>query len=234
MTLKSSSPLLLPASCAALTLALLYAFPLRRWFAHWGTTPGERTRVMAGDAVIAHPTHSSTLAVTVDSPPQDIWPWLAQMGYGRGGLYSYDWLDRLAGILNHPSSNRILPQFQQLAVGDRILLGPARRGEALTVAALDPPRTLVFSYKEHGIEWVWQFGLYPLGHNRTRLVTRGAERIPHTLNGWLFMRALEPAAFIMTRRMLLVLKQRAESLRPPGVNSKTERPWANRPRLGEL
>ena len=75
-------------------------FWIRRWFGRWGTTGGDLTRVMPGDAVIANPTHSATHAVTVAAPPEDIWPWLVQMGYRRGGLYSYDWLDRLFGYLD--------------------------------------------------------------------------------------------------------------------------------------
>ena len=193
------------------TLAVLYWFPLRRWFARWGTTPEDVTRIMAGDSVILEPAHSATHAVTVDAPAEDIWRWLVQMGYQRGGLYSYDWLDRLFGFLDRPSADRILPQFQHLAVGDRICLGPR---EELTVAALDPCRALVLSYQAHGFEWVWQFGLYPLGANRTRLVTRGTERYSNTVGAWLFMRVMEPAAFIMTRRMLLGLKQRAEGSGP--------------------
>ena len=74
---------------------LLYWFTLRRWFARWGTTGDELTRVMPGDAVIVNPTHSATQAVTVDAPPNDIWPWLLRMAYEHGGLYSYDWLDSL-------------------------------------------------------------------------------------------------------------------------------------------
>ena len=192
-----------------LTLAVLYWFPLRRWFARWGASPEDVNRIMAGDAVILEPTHSATHAVTVDAPPEDIWPWLVQMGYRRGGLYSYDWLDRLFGFLDRPSADRILPEFQHLAVGDKIRLGPR---EELTVAALDPYRALVLSYQAHGFEWVWQFGLYPLDENRTRLVTRGTERYSNTFGAWLFMRVMEPAAFVMTRRMLLGLKQRAEAL----------------------
>ena len=106
-----------------LTLTVLYWFPVRRWFRRWGTTNEDLTRVMAGDAVMTNPTHSATHAVTVDAPPEDVWPWLVQMGYRRGGLYSYDWLDRLFGYLDRPSANRVLPEFQHLAVGDVIPLG---------------------------------------------------------------------------------------------------------------
>lgn len=195
---------------AILALALLYWFPVRRWFARWGATPDDLARVMTGDRVIANPTHTATHALTVDAPPEDIWPWLLQMGYQRGGLYSYDWLDRLFGILDRPSASRILPEFQHLAVGDTVPLGPR---EILTVAAIEPLRALVLSYTGHDFEWVWQFGLYPVDSNRTRLVTRGSERVPKSIASWFFMRAMEPAALIMTRKMLLGLKQRAERLR---------------------
>ena len=204
----------------AFTLAALYWFPVRRWFARWGTTADEHTRAMAGDAIISHPTHSATHAVTIDAPPQDIWPWLVQMGSQRGGLYSYDGLDRLFGILDRPSANEVLPEFQQLAIGDTIGLGPR---ETLTVASLDPERALVLSYNAHAFEWVWQFGLYPLDGSRTRLVSRGTERYANTIGAWLFMRIMEPAAFLMTRRMLLGVKRRAEALRA----SRTEATRAN-------
>ena len=195
---------------ALVTLALLYWFPVRRWFGRWGTTPDERTRVMPGDAMLVNPTHTATHAVTIDAPPTDIWPWLVQMGYQRGGLYSYDWLDRLFRVLDRPSANRVLPEFQRLSVGDKILLGPR---EALTVTSLDPNRSLVLAYHAHEFEWVWQFGLYPVNEGRARLVSRGTERYANTVGTWLFMRVMEPAAFVMTRRMLIGVKQRAEALR---------------------
>jgi hypothetical protein len=187
-----------------------YWFPVRRWFGRWGTTPDERTRIMAGDSLLPNATHAATHAVTIDAAPDDIWPWLVQLGYQRGGLYSYDWLDRLFGFLDRASANEILPAFQQIAVGDTIRLGPR---EGLTVAALQDKRALVLRYSAHEFEWVWQFGLYPLNEQRTRLITRGTERYKNTVGAWLFMRVMEPAAFVMTRKMLLGVKQRAEALR---------------------
>jgi hypothetical protein len=103
----------------------------------------------------------------------------------------------------------VLPEFQHLTVGDKILLGPR---EELTVISLDPNRSLVLGYNAHAFEWVWQFGLYPVSEGQTRLVSRGTERYANTVGAWLFMRVMEPAAFVMTRRMLLGLKQRAEAL----------------------
>ena len=193
-----------------LTLAVLYWFPIRRWMSRWGATPSDLSRVMAGDSLLDDPTYSGTTAVIVNAPPQNIWPWLVQMGYQRGGLYSYDWLDRLFGFLDRPSATRILPGFQNLAVGDRIPLG---RGPSWPVAAIEPCRALVLDMRNMtGLDWVWQFGLYPIDENRTRFVSRSRVR---TKAIWarLLTYAIEPAGFIMTRRMLLGLKQRAEALR---------------------
>jgi hypothetical protein len=190
------------------TVALLYWFPMRRWFASWGTTPVDRRRTMPGDKAVVNPSYLTTLAITVDAAPDGIWPWLLQMGYRRGGLYSYDWLDRLFGYLDRPSATRILPEFQHLAVGDEIPIG---QGQGFPVTAIDPCRSLVLSGTGNDFQWVWQFGLYPLDERHTRLVSRNAVRIPGRIGPWLFLRVIEPAAFLMTRRMLVGLKRRAES-----------------------
>ncbi len=196
-------------SCGIAALAVVYWFPVRRWFSRWGTTPEERTRVMPGDSIIANPTLVGTGAVTVAALPEDIWPGLVQLGTHRGGFYSYDWLDRLFGFLDRPSANEILPEFQQLAVGDVIPFGP----DGLMVKALEPNHSLVLLDTGHGMQWVWQFGLYPIDANHTRLVERGTQWIPNTPLAWLALLAVEPAGFIMTRRFLLGVKQRAEALR---------------------
>ncbi|HET7698234.1 MAG TPA: hypothetical protein VFK57_21140 [Vicinamibacterales bacterium] len=201
---------MLPILLLIVVLLALYWFPVRRWMGQWGATPRDLARIMAGDVVLENPTHSATHAVTIDALPEDIWPWLVQIGSDRAGLYSYDWLDRVFGILDRPSATRIIPEYQHLAVGDQVHLGP--RAE-LTVITCETGRALVLGYRAHGFEWVWQFGLYPLDATRTRLVTRGTERYANTAGAWLFMRVMEPAAFIMTRRMLLGVKQRAEALK---------------------
>jgi hypothetical protein len=201
----------LPKVVVGLTVAGAYWFPVRRWFSRWGTSPQELARVMPGDALIPNPTEMSMQAVTVNAPPEDIWPWLVQIGYQRGGLYSYDWLDRLFGCLDRPSATRILPEFQQLVVGDKIPWD--RKGTEMTVGLVEPLRALALSYEVRGFVWVWQFGLYPVDEQRTRFVTRGTERVPNTPLWWLRMRVTEPASFIMTRRFLLGVKERAEALR---------------------
>jgi hypothetical protein len=129
-------------------LTAVYWFEVRRWFSRWGTTPEELERVMPGDRLIANPTNTATGAITVNAPPEDIWPWLVQMGTGRGGLYSYDWLDRLFGFLDRPSATRILSELQHIAVGDKI---PWGRDE-LTVAVLEPLRAIALSMDAHGMD----------------------------------------------------------------------------------
>lgn len=166
--------------------------------------------MMRGDDLVETPTYAATLAVTIDAPPECIWPWLAQMGYRRGGLYSYDWLDRLFGYLDRPSADVILPQYQALRPGDEIPIG--RRG-GFPVRAVEPLRTLVLAGEADGAAWVWEFGLYPMGSAAgTRLVSRNTVRTPRTWSVWCLMRVIEPAAFIMTRRMLVGIKRRAERL----------------------
>jgi hypothetical protein len=196
---------------AVIALTAGYWFGVRRRFDQWGgATSEELERRMAGDAVISDPTDMGMMAITVDAPPEDIWPWLVQMGYHRGGLYSYDWLDRLFGFLDRPSATRILPEFQQLAAGDKIPWDS--RGTEMTAAVVEPLRALALSLQTRGFEWVWQFGLYPIDDRRTRFVSRGTQHVPSGPLWWLFMRISEPAAFIMTRRFMLGVKQRAEAL----------------------
>jgi hypothetical protein len=175
-----------PTLFVMLTFSMLYWFPIRRWMSRWGTTPSDLARVMAV-------TRSSSIRRIrddgghVNAPPEDIWPWLLQIGYQRGGLYSYDWLDRLFGYLDRPSATRILPEFQHLAVGDRIPLG---RGPSWPVAAVEPNRALVLDMRNMGdFDWVWQFGLYPIDEKQTRLVSRSRVGTQSDGPGWRHMRS---------------------------------------------
>jgi hypothetical protein len=194
---------------STLLLLTLYWFPARRRMRRWGATDADLVRVMSGDAEVADPTYQMTTAITIEAPASAIWPWLLQMGYRRGGLYSYDWLDRIFGYLDCPSAERVLPEFQGLNAGDEI---PVGRGPGFPVRVVDPCRALVLAGSSDGFTWSWQFGLYPLDERRTRLVSRNRVRPPRTIIARLGMCVLEPAAFIMLRKMLLGLKRRAEHL----------------------
>jgi hypothetical protein len=205
---------MLPTLLVIVTFGALYWFPIRRRMNQWGATPSDLARVMAGDSLLPDPTYSGTTAIIVNAAPEHIWPWLVQIGYQRGGLYSYDWLDRLFGYLDRPSATRILPEFQHLAVGDTIPMG---QGPSWPVAVVEPNRALVLDMRNMvGLDWVWQFGLYPVDETRTRLVSRSRVRA-RAIWARLLTHAIEPAGFLMTRRMLLGLKQRSEAQRAASI-----------------
>lgn len=164
---------------------------------------------MPGDSQVTLPSYEATLGVTIYTAPAAIWPWLMQMGYRRGGLYSYDWLDRCFGYLDAPSANRILPEWQLLAVGDEIPIG---RGGGFPVKAIEPFRSLVLAGHARDVEWSWEFALVPLDAQQTRLISRNRVYVRDGLRRRLTMLVVEPAAFLMTRKMLLGIKRRAESL----------------------
>jgi hypothetical protein len=175
----------------------------------WGAERTDASRAMRGDGAVRDPNYSMTLGIDIHARPDHIWPWLMQMGYRRGGLYSYDWLDRLFGYLDRPSADRILAEFQLLKPGDAIPIG---RAAAFPVRTIEPPLTLVLAGEQNRFAWSWELGLVPIGPNQTRLMSRNRGRTPVTVAWTLFRAVLEPAAFIMTRRMLIGLKQRAERL----------------------
>ena len=186
------------------------AYPLffRRWCLTWGARPGEVSMKLPGDELLTEPGIVSTRAVWVDAPVSSIWPWLVQMGPGRAGAYTYDWIENLFGLGMH-SADEILPQFQDLQVGDAQRLG--KRGPILRVAVLEAERSLVLRSDDGN--WVWAFSLVPDNAgtrliSRNRIAARGAP-LPVRLFNLLVM---EPGSLIMERKMLLGIKQRAEDL----------------------
>lgn len=133
-----------------------YLLILRRWHLRWGATDEEIQRPMPADELVPHPHLDTTRALTIEAPPEAVWPWLVQMGYRRGGWYSYDLLDNL-GV---PSARRIIPELQNLKVGDK--LAPVEGG--FIVAALEPARSMVLiSRDDKGrVTMSWTFLLEPL------------------------------------------------------------------------
>jgi hypothetical protein len=178
----------------------------RQWCLTWGATPEEAAGPVPGDDLLADPAVISTRAVSVAAPPSAIWPWLVQMGPGRGGAYTYDWIENLFGLGMH-SADEILPEFQDLKVGDAQRLGT--HGPVLRVAALDPERSLVFRSDDGN--WVWAF---ELAHREkgTRLISRNRFAVPGTsiLGRALNTYVMEPGSLVMERKMLLGIKRRAE------------------------
>lgn len=187
------------------TIAALNA---RKRYNRWGATDDEVRRAMPGDDLVESPGFESTRAITIDAPPQYVWPWLLQMGSGRGGAYTYDWIENLFGLDMH-SADEIVPEWQHTAAGDRLPLGT--KGEYMEVMELDPERTLVFLHRDGN--WSWTFTLQPLGDTQTRFVSRNRitmEDAPFGAKA--AMVVIDPGAFVMERKMLRGIKERAERL----------------------
>lgn len=185
----------------------------RPWYAYWGSTPGERRRPLPGDEIVPRPRLVSTRAITIDAPPAAIWPWLAQMGQGRGGLYSYQKLENLARCQMH-NANRIHPEWQSPAVGDKVRFGP-EPFPFHTIRAIDPGRTLVLGSppEEKVTLSSWVFYLEPAGPQRTRLLVRyRGDYAPGMMNTLIWRAITDPLFFVMERRMLIGIRDRAEAL----------------------
>jgi hypothetical protein len=198
---------LLRFAIGAAVVLTVYALVVRPRMLRWGATDDELRRAMPGDEIVERPGWTMTLATDVQAPPEAVWPWLVQIGYQRGGLYSYDWLDQIFGVLDRPSADRILPEFQHLAPGDVIPLGA---GPDWPVYAVEPNQYLVLAPEAPDFRVSWAFVLYLAGKGLTRLVTRvraGFAITPATIP---FLTVLDPTAFAMTRKMLLGFKERAE------------------------
>ncbi len=183
-------------------LGVLFQLVYRPWQRNWGATPAEVDRRMPGDQLVATPPFVATRAVTIRGRPEEIWPWIVQIGYSRAGFYSYDRLDH-DGI---PSADRILPQFQNLAVGDEVPLSNVADARVLE---LEPERFLVLAVgrdldRRGAFTWAW--GLYTIDEERTRLVTRLRWRV----GGAFSLALLEAGEIWMMRKCLLGIKRRVE------------------------
>ena len=186
--------------------AATYPRGWRRRCLQWGATAEEVARAIPGEETMDGADLITTRAVTIDAAPERIWPWLVQMGSGRGGAYSYDWIENLFGLNMH-SVNEILPQLQDLSLGDELPLGEG--APAMRVVVLRPNEVLGFRSTDGN--WLWLFALYPDG-DRTRLVSRNVITLPPTGRaGRLAWRCvMEPGSLVMERKMLLGIKERAE------------------------
>jgi hypothetical protein len=188
--------------------AEIATYPLwRRWCRQWGATASEASRALPGDDLLVDPQTVTTRAITIHAPASQIWPWLLQLGPGRAGAYTYDWIENLLGLNMH-SADKILPQYQDLEVGDAQHLG--RNGPVLRVAELDAERALVLRSDDGN--WIWAFALLPRG-DETRLISRNriaSAKSPLARAATTYL--MEPGSLIMERKMLMGIKQRAERL----------------------
>jgi hypothetical protein len=187
----------------------------------WGSTRDERDRTYPGDEIVDEPRLVTKHAVTIQASPEEVWPWLVQVGWHRAGWYTYRWVDRLLFPANPPSVRELLPQHQDLKVGDRILDGPPEADCYYVVELLEPSKMMVLRSWTHlpkglranarnQMEWTWAFYLDEVGDRETRLVFRVRGNLePRWLRG-LYRLAIVPADFIMGRSFCFGLKKRVE------------------------
>lgn len=193
---------------ALVVLAGVYVLALRPWSLRWGASDAEIGATLPGDELMARAERQVTRAISIKASPEKIWPWLVQMGAGRGGFYSYDWLE--TNLLRCPITNAkgIIPELQHLKLGDPLRLCPEGSGPPMvyTVGRLDPGQALVMGVRE-AQDWghTWAFVLQPLPDGFTRLIVRSRTA---TEQSW--QKLVEPGEFIMERGMMLGIKQRAE------------------------
>ena len=185
----------------------------------WGTRGTEAEDPLPGDELVPHPKWSYTLGIGVAAPPEAVWPWVAQIGQRRGGFYSYQTLENLAGC-KITNTTEILPEHQHPEVGDEIYLHPS--APPLRIEVVDPPHDLVLfgspadlaAEESWGIS-TWQFVIRPGPAGTSRFLTRG--RSDHS-PGWATRLAfgrfpIEAVTFVMSRKMLREIKRLAEAER---------------------
>jgi hypothetical protein len=180
----------------------IYMRFFRPWQLRWGATNEEVSKGMPGDQYVKDPDFNATRAITIEAQPEEIWPWLLQMGFQRAGFYSYDWIDSK----NIPSKEVIVPELQKLDVGDKI---PLNNHSAMVVSELVPNRRMLWVDPSH--QWSWLWALHRVDDESTRLITR--LRVPYHKNSWKILTYLvfEFGDFIMMRKCMYGIKMRAES-----------------------
>ena len=188
-----------------------YSLLARRWQLRWGTTDKESEEQLPGDDLIENADITATRAITIRASADQVWPWIAQLGQGRGGFYSYDFLENLVGCDIH-SADRIVPEWQDVEVGDEVRFAPA---VGLAVASLEQGRSLVLrggvpiGNTPAPYDSTWAFVVRDEPSKKTRLLVR--ERYAYT-RPWarLIVEPTEVLSFVMSQKMLRGIKDRAE------------------------
>lgn len=214
MTSGAKTKVVLAAFVAPVALVGLwgasYAAGLGDWMGNWGSTAVERSIRLPGDEVLPDAVNLGTKAISIRATPDEIWPWLAQMGVGRGGMYSYDWIDRVIGsgdAVEGHSATRIHPELQDRQVGDEMVFHPAS-GLAYTVAKVNVPRLIV--YRGQSLSTVtWTLYLLP-SDDGTRLITRWRGATSNGVGETIANAVFGTMDFVMEQRMLTRIKELAE------------------------
>lgn len=227
MTASKAQVIIEGIAGASLVAGTIMLSPLLRpWYRRWGASDTEVARTFPADEIVPRPKSELTCAITIHAPADRVWPWFVQLGCQRGGWYSYDLLDN-GGTA---SAERIIPEYQHLAIGDVVKAMPKgdfgfpvaviEPGRALSLAGVldtatgkpaDPHSPLPAAYFAGDQTFVME----PLDDRTTRLFFRmRTDWNPTLLNTLVYRGIVEPVSFVMGRKMLYNIKRRAEALAP--------------------
>jgi len=182
---------------------------LMPWMDSWGATPDEISASLTGDELVLSPRITYTRTISIKAASEEIYPWIVQLGAEKGGMYSYSWFETNILQCELINADRIHEEWQNLKVGEPMKMCPGTSGPPpYEIAILEPNHAIVMGHKDKG-SWieVWQFNLVPQNDGTTRLVIRSR----NNAQGW-FWDLIRPGEFIMSRGMLLGIKQRAEGM----------------------
>ncbi len=209
------------ASGAAVGVAAVGAYRkfFKPWQLQWGATTEEIMQAMPGDEIVEAPVLSATRAITINAKPSEVWPWLVQMGYGRAGFYSYDFIDNS----RRRSAERIVPELQYLKVGDAI---PTSPNQGFIIEKIEPERLLLMTIRDKKIELSLVAVLTALEGGSTRMIVRVRLNYRWGIRRSLYFQLFEPGDFVMMRKMLLGIKHRAEAMHQQASNPELSSPTA--------
>ena len=183
----------------------VYMLWIRPWQLRWGATADEAERSMPGDEIVSTPSFNATRGITINAPPQAIYPWILQMGIGRAGWYSYDLLDNLG----RPSATRILPEHQESTPGQLIPISPDGK-QGFYVKEFVENVWMLWWDQQGATTWLWM--IYPDGQGKQRLITRVRMRYNWLSFSMVFSLMIEFSDIIMMSKCMRGIKQRAEAL----------------------
>lgn len=207
------------AVAAAVGLVVVYERRVKPWHERWGATDAELALALPGDEFVAEPASQVTRAITIDAPRDEVWPWIVQLGADRGGFYTYDWLENLFGLDIH-SASEIVDEWQDLEVGDVVHADRSRTG-GWYVVHLRPQEALVLAVgdlaagrplrRDERLKWefLWTFALRDAPGGGARLLVRERVAFGSAVTRML-MSPVGVVSFVMSRRMMLGIKARAE------------------------
>lgn len=189
--------LILPAIALLIVLHILVVRP---YYMHWGATKEECAKSLAGDALINKYAIVSTRAITINAPAKQVWPWIIQIGQGRGGYYTYSWLENLFAT-QMVNAERIVPEFQRVKIGDPIYFH--RKMPPAKIALIEYGKTFVLTGG-------WTFRLEQPDSTTTRFIVRYPFPVKTFGDKLYYYSIFEPAHFLVEAEMMMGIKQRSE------------------------